>query len=75
MRILCFLFVSHFFSFLHLYLLKRNNIPESNPNQLTIKQSDTCFICFHIMSDWEVNDHLRLSLNKFGYLIPGSNCL
>ena len=34
-----------------------------------------CFICFHIMSDWEVNDHLRLSLNKFGYLIPDSNCL
>ena len=44
-------------------------------NQLTIKRSGTCFICFQIMSDWEVSDHLHLSLNKFGYLIPGSNCL
>ena len=32
------------------------------------------FICFLIMSDWEVSIHLRLSLHKFGYLIPGSNC-
>ena len=30
------------------------------------------FICFHIMSDWEVNDHLRLSLTNLVtlYLVP-----
>ena len=65
--ILPFIIVYYRFVYFDSYLLTLN--------QLTIKRSGTCFICFQIMSDWEVSDHLHLSLNKFGYLIPGSNCL